>query len=319
MTRPLVTALAGVTIACPDPATLAGLLAGKGGWERLCEFAIDDGMARLWGIAPGSAGAAAIVMRSPKASRGMIRIVTGPERIPPAGRMGTRWTGVEIVAMKNLDGLCKVIGADPAFRLIKGVKDADFTDVGANIHQFFFGRPPGGTHVMYTMAVTQPKDYEFPTAASDVGHIFDVHLVSRDFDASRAFYRGILGMIPMLEDSFDRGLWHDTWVLPVGKKVRLDIIKGDAPGFGLGGIELQGYDLDLIDPTPTVSDRFDGGACMATFSTRDIDAAHKAVQSAKGVEVLSSPTAVAAYQNGRAFAFRGPSGERVEIVERLWA
>jgi len=50
---------------------------------------------------------------------------------------------------------------------------------------------------------------------------------------------------------------HELFGLPRGAHVALDILKGDAPGTGLGGIELQGYDAALIDPEPAVPDRFD--------------------------------------------------------------
>lgn len=321
MDRPLVTALVGVTIACPEPRRLAEFLIADGGWEVLTEGPIEPALETLWGIAPDSAGARAAIVRSPGADRGMVRIVTGPERLPPAGRMGTRWSGIEIVVMKDIEGLHASLAADPAHRVIHGLKDADFTDVGANIHRFFICRPPGGTHIIYTQAVTKARDYEFPAAGSRIGHIFDVHLVSREFARSRKFYRETLGMIAVLEDKFDRGMWHDTWKLPDGRHVDLDIIKGDAEGFGLGGIEMQGYDNDLIDPLPAVADRFDGGSCMATFSTRDIDAAYRAVAASGAATILSKPMPIRAapYRGAKAFCFAGPGGERVEIVERAWS
>ena len=49
------------------------------------------------------------------------------------------------------------------------------------------------------------------------------------------------------------------------------------PGTGLGGIELTGYEADLIDPEPAIVDQFDGGTCMVSYTTPDIEAAFRAV------------------------------------------
>jgi hypothetical protein len=77
---PLVTALAAMTVACPAPQRFAAFLNEAWGWEPLAEAPIDPDLENLWGIAPGSAGDHYIVLRSPGANRGMLRLVTGTER-----------------------------------------------------------------------------------------------------------------------------------------------------------------------------------------------------------------------------------------------
>jgi catechol 2,3-dioxygenase-like lactoylglutathione lyase family enzyme len=249
----------------------------------------------------------------------MIRVVGGIERVR-THPIGTRWSGVEIVVTEDLRGLYLAFDAHPDFRMIKAPLEADFSDVGANIHQAFYGRAPGGTHLMFTMAVTEARDYDFPTADARVGHIFDVPLVSDNFDRSLGFYRDQLGMVPLLEDVLTEGIWHDAWDLPIGTQVDLAIIKGDAPDFGLGGIELQGYESSFIDPIAPQANRFDGGACLTTYTAKDLAATFEAVADSTEATVLSEPRpyAAAPYDGKRAFSFLGPGGERVEICEELW-
>lgn len=71
--------------------------------------------------------------------------------------------------------------------------------------------------------------------------------------------------------------------------MRLHILKGDAPGTGLGAIELTGYDAELIDPTPWTRDRLDGGTCLVTFTTTDIEAAFRSVAGHPEATLLSEP------------------------------
>ncbi|MEE8306383.1 MAG: hypothetical protein V3R81_03905 [Gammaproteobacteria bacterium] len=318
-TRPLVTAMTGVTISTTEPAQLNEILTDLMDWELCCEGDIDKDQERLWGIETGSAGNSYAVYRSRGATRGMIRVVGGIER-ERTRPIGCRWSGVEIVVTADLEGLYRSFDAHKHFKMIKAPLEADFSDVGANIHQAFYGRAPGGTHLMFTMAVTAARDYDFPTADARVGHIFDVPLVSDDFARSLGFYRDQLGMVPLLEDVLTEGIWHEAWDLPLGTRVDLAIIKGDAPDFGLGGIELQGYDGSFIDPIPVQTHRFDGGSCLTSYTSSDINATFNAIADSPDATVLSEPRAYAGapYNGTSAFCFLGPGGERVEICENLW-
>jgi hypothetical protein len=105
------------------------------------------------------------------------------------------------------------------------------------------------------------------------------------------------------------------WALPDGEPVHLDILKGNAPGTGLGGIELQGYRRGLLAADPPRDALFEGGACMVSYTSDDIEAAYEAIARDEGATVLSTPTAVEAppYDSARAFCFLGPGGERFEL------
>jgi catechol 2,3-dioxygenase-like lactoylglutathione lyase family enzyme len=316
MHKPLVIAMTCMTMSTPDPENLIAFMTDGMGWEIRAAGPIDPAMEAAWGVAPGSAGDRFTLLASPGANRGMIRVVRGPARFP-SRQIGARWSGVEIVVMRDIDELCDRLCADPTFKLTKPPENADFSDVGANIHRFFHGRPSCGTHFMFTMAITQPREYAFPAAEADVGHIFSIPLVSADYGKSFGFYKDMLGMIPMLEDHLEGGLWHSTWELPEGLPVELSILKGDAPGLGFGGIELQGYDSSVIDPAPLDPARLDGGSCMGTFTAPDIELVHRTLMANPDATVLSEPKPIPAapYNGARVFAFLGPGGERIEICE----
>ncbi len=317
---PLVTALTGLTIACPEIEKLAALLTDMLGWVPVTEGQIGRDEEQAWGIATGSAGTIFRIFRSPGSDRGMIRLVGGIDRVR-SRPLATRWAGAELTVANDLDGLYGRLSNHPGFRPIHEPMTMDWSEFGSNIHRAFLGGVSGGTHLAFTMPVTQPKGRQFPKAQAPVGYVFDVPLISPDFERSGRFYRDTLGMIPILTSSFDGGLWHELFNLPDGAKVALDILKGDAAGTGLGGIELQGYDQSLIDPEPAVADRFDGGAAMVTYTTRDIDAAYEAVSRDPSATILSHPTTLhtAPYHGARSFSFAGPDGERLEICEAGWS
>jgi catechol 2,3-dioxygenase-like lactoylglutathione lyase family enzyme len=319
MTDPLVTALQCMTIACSRPADLAALFESGLGWEVVAEHPIDARVEGLWGIAAGSAGASARVLRSPGAARGMVRVVAGSER-HRSRSMAARWAGVEMIVSRDIDALAARLEALPGFRTFVPPSDWDWTEYGSNIHRAFIGTAPGGTHLAFTMGLTQPKGRDFPEALAQVGHVFDVPLVTSRFEDCKRFYCGTLGMVPFLQSEFRDHLWHRLWKLPPESPARLDIYKGNAPGTGLGGIELQGYEAHIVDPEPAAADRLDGGACLLTYTSDDLDAAWAAVAGDPAARILSRPAAVdaAPYGGARAFAFQGPAGERVEVVERPW-
>jgi hypothetical protein len=319
MSQPLVTAMTGVTISTAEPNELIEILTQLMDWELCCDGEINAAQETLWGIDPGSAGDRYGIYRSRGANRGMIRVVGGIER-ERSRPIGCRWSGVEILVTADFEDLYRSFDAHKHFKMIKAPLEADFSEVGANIHLAFYGRAPGGTHLMFTMAVTAARDYDFPTADARVGHIFDVPLVSDNFARSLGFYRDQLGMVPLLEDMLTEGIWHEAWDLPVGTPVDLAIIKGDAPDFGLGGIELQGYDAAFIDPILAQPNRFDGGSCLTSYTTTDINAVYQAVVNSPDATLLSEPQTYspAPYHGASAFCFQGPGGERVEICETLW-
>ena len=313
---PLVTALSMVTISCAKRDSLVHLLSAGAGWHVAGSGAVTPALERLWGIDSGSAGDRWTLLGSPGADRGMIRVVAGAER-PRTRPIAARWAGAEILVMRDIDALFERLSRSDAFTVLVPPFDTDWSDVGSNVHRAFIGRAPGGTHLAFTMAVTQPKGRDFPSAHSKVGHVFDVPLVTVAFERSRDFYQGSLGMVPILTSRLQDHQWHEIWRLPPSSVVRLDIIKGDAEGTGLGGIEMQGYDAELVDGEPALDHAFDGGACLVTYTSRDISAAYAAVVANPYARILSEPRSIESepYAGRRAFAFMGPSGERVELCD----
>jgi catechol 2,3-dioxygenase-like lactoylglutathione lyase family enzyme len=314
-----VTALQAMTISSSAPDALYTLFVDGLGWQPLCSHPVDARFEYAWGLAPGSAGTEARVLRSGTMERGMVRIVRGHERARSRA-MAARWAGVEMVVGHDLDALHARLAEFEGFRTFVPPSDWDWTEYGSNLHRAFIGTAPGGTHLAFTMALTRPVGRDFPATQAQVGHVFDVPLVTTGFEAMKRFYCGTLGMVPFLQSSFRDHLWHRLWKLPPDSPARLDIYKGNAPGTGLGGIELQGYETHIVDAEAARADRFDGGACMLTYTSDDLDGAYAAVAADPAARVLSAPRALdaAPYRGARAFAFQGPDGERVEVVERGW-
>jgi len=170
------------------------------------------------------------------------------------------------------------------------------------------------------MAVTRARDYDFPAAEAPVGYIFAAPLVTAEFTRAQRFYGEALGMVPILSAEMTEGLWHESWNLPPGTHVDLEILRGDAPGIGLGHIELQGYPEGWIDPAPWHDRQFDGGASLVTYTATDLDAAYAALSARPGVTLPGgAPRAVdaAPYGGSRVLSFIAPTGERVELCERF--
>lgn len=295
---------------------MADLLVSAIGWQSRAQGALDEQLQHAWGIAPGSAGDDFMLLAAPGTDRGMLRIVRGAER-RRTRPVAARWAGVEILAMRDIDELFARVSAHPAFTTLHAPFDMDWSEFGSNVHRAFIGRAPGGTHLAFTMAVTQPKGREFPAAAGPVGHVFDVPLITADFAADSRFLQNTLGMVPFLSSRFDSGPWHALWSLPADTPVALDILKGDAPGTGLGGIELQGYPAAVIDPETGRGDALDGGACLVTYTSADLDTAWQRIAAEPGATVFTEPVAIAAppYAGRRTFCCVLPGGARLEICE----
>ncbi len=320
MTKPLVTALAAMTVACPEPEKFVSFLTGVWDWEVLHAGSIGNDLEKLWGIEAGNAGDAFTILRSRGANRGMLRIIKGAERAR-ARQRAARWGGFELVVMSDIEDIHAKMMAHAESVPYGDVSTYDFTHVGSNIHKAFSARLSGGTHVTMTMAVTLPKDRGFPHAEAQVGHIFEVPVTTPDYARSRAFYEKTLQMIPVLESSSTDGPMHSAWGIPAGPKYWLDILKGDAPDEGLGSIEIHGTDADFIDPDEGIKDRLDGGACLATLTSVDVMAVYAAIKAYPQAVILSEPAAIdaAPYNGARAFCFLGPDGERIEVCETMWA
>ncbi len=318
--KPLFTALAAMTVACRAPQRFAAFLTEVWDWETLAEGSVDPDLTSLWGIAPDSAGDRFFILRSSGADRGMLRLVAGDERSRSRQR-AARWGGFEIVVMEDIDSLYTAMEDHPDTAPFEPPKNFDFTASGSNIHRAFSAMLPGGTHVTLTMAVTQPKTRAFHAAGARVGHIFEIPVTTPDYARCRAFYEHDLRLTPLLESQSTDGPMHDAWNIPPGPTYHLDILKGDAPGPGLGAVEIHGIEAAYIDPDPLTPTQFDGGTCLATFTTTDLDSVVAAVHKSVHARIIAEPRAIAAapYNGARAFCFFGPDGERVEVCETMWA
>ncbi|MEZ5501033.1 MAG: VOC family protein [Steroidobacteraceae bacterium] len=311
---PLVRTLTTITISARDPESLQHFFCTGLGWRKVAQHALDEHIAAHWGIAPGSAGSQAITLAPADTTRGQVRIVAGRER-SRRRPIASRFAGIEMIVPRDLDALYEELRQLPGITVLQPPIDTDWSEFGSNLHRAFILSAHGGTHLAFTMGLTEPAGRSFPTSNARAGHVFELPLVTTRFDRARAFYVGVLGMQPVLESRFERGFWHRIWKLPEPTDVQLHILKGNAPGTGLGAIELTGYPAEVIDDDTPDAWRFDGGACMITYDTTNIDAVFDAVSASRFAEIVGRPLPLSIWDERRAFVFRGPDGERVEIVQ----
>lgn len=303
---PVVRALHGVTIGVEEVEATAATLEEVLRWERRPAVALDAAIERRWGIAAGSAGRRAVVVGPAGADRGLVRLVSGAP-LPPAERMPSRWMGVEMVISVDTDELAERLAA-AGYAVAQPPRTFDWSDVGSNIHRSTVVLGPGGTRFAFTRPLTQPEGRAFHEALAPVGQIFSVQLCTTDRDAARRFYGDGLGMVALLAKTFTApSFWHDFLSLGDDEVAALDLYRGDAPGSGLGGVEVQTYGAQRIGRDPLAVDRLDPGVGLVTLTAVDLDAAYGAARAAPGATVLSQPQA-------GGFALLGPEGERLEVV-----
>lgn len=303
---PVVRALRGVTIGVEDVDATAAALEALLGWEQSAASPLDAATERRWGIAAGSAGPRAVVVGPPGADRGLVRLVGGVP-LAPSERLPSRWMGVEMVISVDTDGLAERLAA-AGYAVAQPPRTFDWSDVGSNVHRSTVVLGPGGTRFAFTRPLTQPAGRAFHQALAPVGQIFSVQLCTTDREAVRRFYGDGLGMVALLGKTFTApSFWHDFLALGDDEVASLDLYKGDAPGSGLGGVEVQTYGPQRIGRDPLALDRLDAGVGMVTLTAADLDAAYEAARSAPGARVLSQPLA-------GGFALLGAEGERLEVV-----
>jgi len=159
----LVTALQAITIACRSPAALTALLSEGLGWPCVAEGVLDATLERQWGIATGSAGRRFAIHGPPGATRGLVRVVAGEERLRERP-LATRWAGIEMIVASDIDGLHARLAARPELSILQPPVTMDWSEFGSNLHRAFVARGPGGTHLSFTMGPTPPVGREFPVA-----------------------------------------------------------------------------------------------------------------------------------------------------------
>ena len=182
--KPVVTALATITIACPDPAELEELFGSALGWQRTARGQVDARLEALWGIRAGSAGGAYSIWQSGDVTRGRVRLLHGSERsrVRP---LTPRWAGIEMIVSHDLDGLYERLAAIPWLTTLQAPVTMDWSEFGSNQHRACIFRGPGGTHLSFTMGLTRPVGREFPATRAWAGHVFELPLVTADFAAAR--------------------------------------------------------------------------------------------------------------------------------------
>ena len=297
----LLESLACAWVGVADVAEAARLLFEAVGLHLLADGVLGDG--RRW-----------VLLGERGASSGMVCVVE--DRIRPSGAgLPRAWDSVEIV-VGDVDAAAERLEGRSGVVRVWGPRDTDLSDLGSNVHRSGVWRMPWGTHLLLTMAVTQPVNRSFPSAAEG-GRVFEVHLRTDRFDRALDLYAGALQMPVLMEMHGTHGLFQDAWGLPAGTPVTMSLLKSGGPGTGGGAVELQGHAAASLQPRHADTGTA-GGTCMVTFASADLAAAHHAVRSA-GFRLLREPAprTHGPFTGRRSFVVVGAEGERLEVVETV--
>ncbi|MGB8326619.1 MAG: hypothetical protein WCE48_03470, partial [Steroidobacteraceae bacterium] len=154
-------------------------------------------------------------------------------------------------------------------------------------------------------------------AGRRAGDEFALSLATTRFERARLFYLETIGLDPRAAPRKRQRVSLKGPRGPREAPVAQARLAADAPGSHNGTIMLSGYAEELVDPERASWTEFDGGPCLATFTSGAFDAVYEAVDAQPDTLVLATPRSLAAvpYGGRRAFCFLGPDGERIEVIE----
>ncbi len=303
-----------LSICCEEPKALENILLNGLGWEIYSDSFISKDLENIFNIKKNSVGNNCKIYRSPKADRGMIRVIKGRERIRKNPR-SYRWGGFEVVVMNDIDELFKKLLKFKEFIPISPPANYDFTSFESNIHRAFSAKLPGGTHATFTKKLTEPKNRLFPKSGSQVGHIFEVPLNTSNYKETKKFYEEKFGLIKILESITNNGPLHNSWKIPVGEEYSLGIFKSSGIDSGFGSIEVHGCKKIYLDIDNGIKNELDGGASIVTFLVNNIKGLHNKLIGNK-IEVSPIINIEHPPYNGKlAFSTHGLNSEKIEFVE----
>ncbi|MCU0757710.1 MAG: VOC family protein [Steroidobacteraceae bacterium] len=141
-------------------------------------------------------------------------------------------------------------------------------------------------------------------------------LTVSDLERSRDFYVNVLGLAEVfLDSSVEGGNMHALMGMPASTRTRICILKTPGtPAYGMVGL------FELTDPVPPRLD-FQGegslvGELCLVFYCPDLDAVMREVQARRLVVVAPPlPLEVRGRIKQREMTFRGPDGEKINLIE----
>ena len=141
-------------------------------------------------------------------------------------------------------------------------------------------------------------------------------LTVSSLERSREFYIGVLGLSEVfLESAVEGGNRHELRGVPAGTTTRICILKTPGtPAYGMLGL------FELRDPAPPRLDFRGAGSLVGelclVFYCPDLDAVMREVE-ARGLVVVAPPLPleVRGRIKQREMTFRGPDGEKINLIE----
>lgn len=184
--RPRLGPILAATICVPDLALARESYRSVLGFEAVDGGVVPDELAASW-QAPGTTGAAWVLLASPSRVAGGIRLV---ERSPAAGDQYAPlrtygWAAIELV-VRDVDAVAAAVDGAAAFTVLApAIGLGDAPDPALRAMQVV---GPAGEPLYLTQIRRPVPGFELPTTADAVGGVFIVVLATSELPVARAFY-----------------------------------------------------------------------------------------------------------------------------------
>ena len=278
---------------------------------------VPDGALALMTGAPGRA-AQEILLGNPQTARGDIRLVQFAGA--PGGRMrdgGQAWdTGgifdINIRALNGIEPLHLSLGL-AGFVAPAPITDWDFGPLSV---REVVANDADGLAIALMERVSPPL-VGFEQLSGPASWVFNSTQVVPDFASARAFYRDVLGWLPVQETRQRHATGHNCMGLPFGLAQDIEIEIGiyHPAGRMEGSVEIIAFPFAGIDfSTAAPPDR---GWASLRFPVRDLDAVVARLNAAR--QHVSDPVEFdwAPFGPVRAVVLHTPWGARLELLELL--
>ncbi len=280
------------------------------GFEFLAGGAVDEALARAWGVSPRVHSRFA-VLRAPGVSRGFIRLVEGPAD-DETGTFHKRGMFNAELLTRDVEALFARLRESSRFRIVSELNTYDLSGAGGGaVSRSFATRGPGGAGFFFTQYLKVPPPRTLPVCETLVGPMFNA-AVSTDLQPpAEAFYEKVLGMHLRLAGRLTQPTVNRIIGLPDDWGFMMLVYKGE--GDGLIEVDIHEHAVPAEPAVP--DDQLRAGNSMLTVETSDLDGVLGRAAGAGIASTSAQAIPAAPYAGRRAAVLRGPAGERVELVE----
>ncbi len=280
------------------------------GFEIRHAGAVEPELARVWGVS-AAAHPRYAVLRAPGATRGFIRLVEGPAD-DETGTFHKRGLFNAELLTRDVEALFARLKGSSAFRVVSELNTYDLSGAGGGaVSRSFATRGPGGAGFFFTQYLKVPPPRTLPVCETLVGPMFNAAMSTGLRPPVEAFYEKALGMGLRLAGRLTQPTVNRIIGLPDDWGFMMLVYKGEGDGL----IEVDIHEHEVPEDPQLADDQFRPGNSMLTVGAGDLDdVLARAAQAGFG-GTSAAPLAPWPYDARRAVVLRGPSGERVELIQ----